>query len=133
MSASACKPPRQLSFVIQGEPASKANSRQLVTIKGRPAFIKSAKARRYVTDFHAQCPKPRQLFEGDLCITIDIWYRSKRPDLDGSLLLDACQGIIYKNDRQCREIHLYWHLDRENPRAEITITEMREPTTRRDP
>jgi hypothetical protein len=38
-------------FTIDGEPASKANSRQLVTIRGRPAFIKSKKARDYVKTF----------------------------------------------------------------------------------
>ena len=36
-----------ITGTIPGEPASKANSRQLVTIHGRPAFIKSAKARAY--------------------------------------------------------------------------------------
>ena len=40
-----------VDFTIIGEPASKANSRQLVTIRGRPAFIKSKKARDYVKLF----------------------------------------------------------------------------------
>ena len=44
-------------FIIHGEPASKANSRKLVTIKGRPAFIKSDKARKYVKQFEEQCPQ----------------------------------------------------------------------------
>ena len=43
------------TFVIFGEPASKANSRKLVTLGGRPAFIKSQKARDYVTEFQHQC------------------------------------------------------------------------------
>ncbi len=37
--------------IINGEPASKANSRRLVTIKGRPAFIESKKALAYVKLF----------------------------------------------------------------------------------
>ena len=35
----------RIAFVILGEPASKANSRQIVTIAGRPSSIKSKKAR----------------------------------------------------------------------------------------
>ena len=34
----------RLSLVIRGELASKSNSRRLVTIGGKPRFIKSAKA-----------------------------------------------------------------------------------------
>ena len=40
-----------IKFTIFGEPASKANSRQLVTIKGRPAFIKSKKALDFIKQF----------------------------------------------------------------------------------
>lgn len=59
--------------------------------------------------------------EGDLRITIRIWYASRRPDLDASLIFDLLQGIVYTNDRQIKEQHLYWGLDKENPRAEIVI------------
>tara|TARA_R110002020_G_scaffold475191_2_gene709027 strand:+ start:807 stop:1202 length:396 start_codon:yes stop_codon:yes gene_type:complete len=115
---------KEFSFIVQGEPASKANSRQIVTIRGRPAVIKSAKARRYVTDFQIQCPRLDPLLEGDLAIWITVFYASRRPDLDVSLILDAAEGFLYKNDRQVREMHLYWRLDRENPRSEIVIKEI---------
>jgi Holliday junction resolvase RusA-like endonuclease len=116
---------RSVSFTVYGEPASKANSRQLVTIKGRPAFIKSAKARRYVIDFKKQCPKLNQMLEGDLSIEIHIWYASRRPDLDASLIFDAMEGMIYPNDRRLKQMHLFWHLDRENARAEIIVKQIR--------
>lgn len=41
---------------ILGQPYSKANSRKLVTLGGKPAFIKSDHARRYLEDFAKQCP-----------------------------------------------------------------------------
>ena len=116
---------RSVSFTVYGEPASKANSRQLVTIKGRPSVIKSAKARRYVIDFQKQCPKLNQMLEGDLSISCHIWYASRRPDLDASLLFDSMEGMIYKNDRALKEMHLFWHLDRKNPRAEIIVKQIR--------
>ena len=45
-----------VTFTVHGEPASKANSRKMVLIKGRPALIKSQKARDYVKTFEQQCP-----------------------------------------------------------------------------
>tara|TARA_R100000322_G_scaffold168595_1_gene138725 strand:+ start:932 stop:1306 length:375 start_codon:yes stop_codon:yes gene_type:complete len=110
-----------IEFEIIGEPASKANSRKLVTIKGRPAFIKSEKARKYVKSFQEQCPKCDPLFEGNLSVFITIHYASRRPDLDESVILDAMQGLIYANDRQVKEKHIFWGLDRKNPRSEIKI------------
>jgi len=115
---STCLP---VTCVIFGEPASKSNSRRLVTIKGRPAFIKSKKALDYLKDFEAQCPRIDPLIEQDCIANIHIYYRTRRPDLDCSVILDALQGKIIKNDRQIKELHLYHGLDRENPRAEISI------------
>ena len=109
-----------VSFVIFGEPASKANSRKLVTIKGRPAFIKSQKARDYVEAFKKQCPSlGDQMLEGELYVCMMIYYASRRPDLDESVILDCMQDLIYKNDRQVREKHIYWGLDKDNPRSEF--------------
>jgi len=115
-----------VSFIVCGEPASKANSRKLVHLNGRPAFIKSAKARSYVKDFQWQCPKLDPLLSGDLAVHLRIFYASRRPDLDESVILDAMQGLIYENDRQVKERHIYWGLDAERPRSEITIEQMDE-------
>tara|TARA_R110002020_G_scaffold43048_7_gene125512 strand:- start:926 stop:1348 length:423 start_codon:yes stop_codon:yes gene_type:complete len=110
-----------VAFTIYGEPASKANSRQIVTLRGKPAVIKSKKARRYAEDFSLQCPKIDPLLDGDLSATIHIFYKSRRPDLDPSVILDCLQGRVIENDRQFKELHIYHGLDRENPRAEISI------------
>jgi len=110
-----------IEFEILGEPASKANSRKLVTIKGRPAFIKSEKARKYVKSFKEQCPKCDPLLDGNVSVWITIHYATRRPDLDESVILDAMQDLIYANDRQVKEKHIFWGLDRENPRSEIKI------------
>lgn len=114
----------QVSFVVYGEPASKANSRQLVHLNGRPAFIKSAKARAYERDFHLQCKRLDELLQGDLVVHIKIYYASRRPDLDESVILDCMQGFIYENDRQVKEKHIYHALDKTNPRAEIKVEKL---------
>lgn len=129
----------KVRIVIIGEPASKANSRKLVTIGGRPAFIKSQKARDYERDALMQIPASAKLMlGGQLRATIRIWYATERPDLDESVILDVLQAKtegtgkdrkiirrgVYLNDRQVREKHVFHAIDRIQPRAEIEIEQI---------
>lgn len=114
--------PSTVTFTVYGEPASKANSRRWT---GK-YFIKSEKALNYKKTFEQQCPLLGVLMEGDLRVTIRIYYASRRPDLDPSLIFDLMQGFVYTNDRQIKEQHLYWGLDKEKPRAEITVEKINE-------
>lgn len=111
------KNPSTVKFTILGEPASKSNSRRWT---GK-FLIKSEKALKYGEMFKQQCPVLDPLMEGDLKVTIHIWYASRRPDLDPSLIFDLMQGMIYSNDRCLKEHHIFWHLDKENPRADIMV------------
>ena len=88
-----------------------------------PRFIISAKALSFVQAFQLQCPKVDPLLEEDLSVTMTIYYTSRRPDLDESVVLDAMQNFIYKNDRQVKEKHIFWGLDKTNPRVEVEINE----------
>ena len=109
-------------LTILGEPASKANSRRLVFIGGKPRVIKSKKALDYATAFKRQVTGSQsELLPGDVVVTITIYYASRRPDLDESLILDLLQDVAYVNDRQVKERHIYWGLDKTNPRAEIRV------------
>lgn len=110
-----------ISQIIFGEPASKANSRKVVRIGGMSRLIKSSKALKYSDMFKQQCRQLETLMTGDLRVTMWIYYASRRPDLDESLILDLMQGLIYENDRQVKEKHIYWGLDPEKPRTEIIV------------
>ena len=139
-----------IRFVILGEPASKANSRVLSTIGPKHAkrtiLRKGDKALSYERDALRQIPSAaRQRLEGPVRVTLRIFYASERPDLDESIVLDVLQdrwgkppkdialraaGIptrtlvqpgVYRNDRQVREKHVFWDLDRVNPRAEVLV------------
>ena len=110
-----------ITFTALGEPASKANSRKMVTIRGRPALIKSQKARDYVKQFELQCPQLEVPTTEDVQVEMMIYYASRRPDLDESLILDCMQCRSYKNDRQVKQKFIYWGLDRENPRTIIRV------------
>ena len=115
------------SFTIQGEPASKSNSRRLVTIKGRPAFIKSKRALNYAKDFARQCPVLNPMMEGYLEVEMTVYYATRRPDLDESVILDCMQDKIYKNDRQVKSKIVRWGLSRSNPRTEIEVRPLKKP------
>ena len=115
-----------LSLIIFGEPASKANSRRVVRYGGVSRLIKSQKALSY-SDAVKQALSPLPvLYTGDLRVTMYIYYASRRPDLDESLILDLLQGLVYVNDRQVKERHIYWGLDPEQPRAEIMVEQIDE-------
>lgn len=107
--------------IIFGEPASKANSRKVVRIGGMSRLIKSQKALTYSEMFKSQATPITPLIEGDVRVTMHIFYASRRPDLDESLILDLLQGVIYINDRQVKEKHIYWGLDKDKPRTEIIV------------
>lgn len=127
-------------LVILGEPASKANSRKIVTFgrgeNKRAASIKSDKARDYERDAIRQIPPAARVqFTVPVKVTMRIYYASERPDLDESVILDVLQNRykgkgedrqliqrgVYVNDRQVREKHVFWGKDKNNPRAEIMV------------
>ena len=112
-----------LSLTIFGEPASKSNSRRLVRFGSMSRLIKSEKALSYSDAFKHQVKSlGYEPLHGDVIVTMTIYYASRRPDLDESLILDLLQGVTYLNDRQVKEKHIHWGLDKENPRCEITVT-----------
>ncbi len=121
-------------FVIIGEPASKANSRRLVTFGKRPASIKSEKALTYTDAFRLQVPRFNSVIEDVLFAAIHIAYASERPDTDDSLIKDLLQGqkvkvggetitlgAVIRNDRQIRHTFLTHSIDRQNPRTRIRL------------
>lgn len=131
---------KAIAFTILGEPASKANSRKIVTIGGRPSSIKSEKARDYEKNALKQIPPiARRQIECPVRITLRIFYATQRPDLDESIVLDVLQDRyktvgkgdakkrelvqkgVYVNDRQVREKHVFHAIDKTNPRTEVLI------------
>ena len=104
-----------------GEPASKSNSRKLVRFGKRLASIKSDKARGYEKLFADRAVPIDPLIDGDVLLYCHIFYASRRPDLDESLIMDCLQGVAYTNDRQVKAKVILHGLDKEQPRAVIKI------------
>jgi hypothetical protein len=117
-----------VTFEVHGEPASKANSRKIVKFGDRLASVKSDKARKYAAAFSQQLPSGLVPTKNDVCVEMVIYYASRRPDLDESLILDLMQGHIYENDRQVKRKLIYWQLDRDNPRSVIRVYDIEDLT-----
>lgn len=130
---------KTISVVIHGQTFSKSNSRIFTYISGKPRLIKKKEVQDFVNTSLLQLKsqlRNHTTFEGKVIFEANIYYRSNRSDLDESLLMDIVEqkkdkktGIIlfkgiYKNDRQIVEKHIYKHIDKNNPRAEITVTEI---------
>ena len=109
------------TLTIHGEPASKSNARQLVLIRGRRVPIKSKKALSYSRAFDQQCRILDPLMDEDLAIAMKIYYKTRRPDLDESLILDLLQGRVYKNDRSIRAKYVEHGLSKDDPRVVMAI------------
>jgi len=107
--------------IVEGETASKSNARQMVRIGRRLIPIKSKKALAYKDCFERLAPTINPLIDGDVLLFCHIFYATRRPDLDESLIMDCLEGKAYKNDRQIKAKIIIHGLDRKSPRSEIKI------------
>lgn len=115
---------------IQGKLVSKANSRMAVpgrtkTGKAFTRFIKSQSALDFEQSALWQLKKivgRQKPLSGELGLEATVYYESRRPDLDVSLLMDVLEHAgVYDNDRQLHEICTYKKYDKENPRVEFSV------------
>lgn len=137
-----------VKLTILGSPPRKSN-RRIWTGK---SLIKSPEAQRYVAELQRQIPQEARLrLKGPISFTAHVYYGNRQADLSAELIIDALQdqyqlipapeegftptgrvrkrrvlvlGGVYRNDNQIEILTLYKHIDKENPRAEITIAEI---------
>lgn len=129
---------RSITLTIRGQPVSKSNRSQVVTIGSRYSLGKSKEAKAYIRAALPQIPPAaRRRIDVPVRLTATLYYASERPDLDESQLLDVLQDQwkrdkstgqrvlvqagVYTNDRLVRERHIFHAIDKKNPRAEILI------------
>ena len=118
-------------YTILGNLSSKSNSRQIGkkyqdSPTGRklvPFSRKSDEALQWTVDCLRQIPRPRQSYAGPVSLSVVVYYRDMRPDLDTALLHDALQksGIIV-NDRQIQQVHAWRRVSKKNPRLVFSLT-----------
>ena len=113
---------------ITGQPRSKANSRRQLKNRrtGKMFSAKNQECLDYAESAKLQALvcRPSRLLEGPLSFRGTLYYPDHKSDLDPSLLIDALQGVVFKNDRQVKHWDIHHGIDKANPRAEIEIVEM---------
>ncbi len=64
-----------------------------------------------------------QPFGGDVAMYVHVYRQHKRGDLDNfaKVLGDALNGVMYHDDSQVIELHMFRHDDRDNPRVEVEV------------
>ena len=116
-------------MILLGNLQSKANRRRNVTNRrtGKPMFIKSEAALAVFEDMvrQAQAQWKKDALTAPCRLTAHIYYSSRRPDLEDSLLMDILQSAgVVKNDRLIFEKHVWKELDRDNPRVVVEVEEI---------
>lgn len=115
--------------VILGNAPSKANQYKIITLGGHGSLAKTQALKEYEQKFYLQCGAYRNKnIQGFFELYVDVYFHSNRPDLDNSLkcLLDCLQTCkAIKNDRNCVKIVANKFVDKNNPRIEFTIVEVK--------
>jgi len=113
-------------YIIKGNCPSKSNCYKVIRLGNRCGLGKQKKLERYENSFKLQMLNYKyKLIESNFKFVIDVYYDSRRPDLDNSLkvVLDCLQKAeVIKNDNKCLEIVAKKHLDKIDPRVEFIIT-----------
>ncbi len=114
--------------VVLGQCPSKSNSYKIIKIGKKYSLGKTKKLREYENSFILQTIKLRNLLiSKEFRFEVNIYYDSKRPDLDNSFkaILDCLQKIkCVKNDNLCVEVIGRKYKDKNNPRIEFSIVEL---------
>ena len=116
-----------ITYTIHGEAASKSNSPKLSTVRSKksgkiiPVLSSSDEAKQFKADCARFTPILSTPWTCDVTVTCVIYYRTRRRDLDASLIYDCMQKKIIKNDRQIKTQHTFWALDPDHPRVEVTV------------
>lgn len=113
------------NITIIGNTPSKSNSYKVIRMGNRCGLGKQKKLYDYEESFLNQMSAHKyEMIESEFKFVIDVYYPSRRSDLDNSLkvVLDCLQKVnAIKNDNLCYEIQAKKHLDKLNPRIEFSI------------
>lgn len=115
----------EYSGIIKGTVPSKSNSYRIIKLGKHASLAKTSAMKKYEESFLWQVGSCRDAnIEGVFEFYIDVYFPSKRSDLDGCLkaTLDCLQKAkVIKNDNNCSLIHARKFIDKENPRVEFKI------------
>ena len=91
---------------------------------GRRFLTKEGKASKYAISSELSSTGKIERLAGDLAVNVVFYFPDKRRrDIDNCLkaLLDCCTGVLYDDDSQITELHVYKEIDIKNPRTIIQV------------
>lgn len=89
-----------------------------------PTVYMTQEGKKTKQDYALQAKMQWKKLDGDINMMIEFYFWDKRKhDIDNynKIVLDSLSGIIYDDDEQIQQLHIYKHYDKENPRIELTI------------
>lgn len=114
-----------MKYVITGNVPSKSNCYKVIRLGNRCGLGKQKQLTSYENSFKLQMlDYEYELIEGEFKFIIDVYFPSRRTDLDNSfkVVLDCLQKAeVIRNDNKCVEIQARKLLDKEKPRIEFQI------------
>ena len=123
----------RISFTVPGNPIPKARAR--VTFSrggGKPTAYTPARTKGWeatVKDAARLAMGGRAPFEGPVGVELWLWRGDRRKaDADNceKAILDACNGVVWRDDDQVLEMHRYKVLDRNSPHVDIRVWPVKE-------
>lgn len=105
-----------------------------ITLKGSPISVnKLYRGRRFLTSvgkaikldyaYQAKAQYSGPVLEDPIRVDAVIYFENKRSDIDNVIkaTLDCLTGLLWKDDMQVVELHVFKKIDKENPRIELAI------------
>lgn len=92
--------------------------------RGRRFLTKRGKETKQAMEWEVKTQYTGELLQGDVCLNVIFYFKDNRKrDMDSHLkaLQDSMSGIVYEDDSQINELHVYKYVDKDNPRVEVSI------------
>jgi Holliday junction resolvase RusA-like endonuclease len=91
--------------------------------RGRRFLTKEGKEAKEAMAWEVASQWKEPITDQDIALNIIFYVKNNRRDLDNCLkaTLDCLTGLIWKDDSQVVELHVYKEIDAANPRIEISF------------
>jgi Holliday junction resolvase RusA-like endonuclease len=114
------------TIILTGEPKSTQHVYASSCRGGFPSvYMKpTAKSIREAYMWEAKMQWRDGMLDVPFAVTLRFYHKTHRKqDIDNfnKLVLDACTGIIWRDDSLISEMHLYKYVDSESPRVELVV------------
>ena len=92
--------------------------------RGRRFLTTRGKNTKQDMELEFQTQYKAGIIEGDVTLNVLFYFKDNRKrDIDSHLkaLLDSMSGIVYEDDSQVNELHVFKEVDKKNPRVVVQI------------